>query len=90
MLKNNICSLQESSEEFLVGECLEAVIRRCSSKQVFLKFSQNKKTPVLASLFNEVAGLRACCFMKKRLQQNCFLVKYVTSLRTPVFTEHLQ
>ena len=31
---------------------------------------RNRKTPVLESLFNKVAGLKVCNFMKKRLQQN--------------------
>ena len=39
------------------------------SKQMFLKYLQNhKKTPVLESLFNKVADLKACNFIKKRLQ----------------------
>ena len=30
------------------------------------------KTPVLESLFNKVGGLKACNFIKKRLQLRCF------------------
>ena len=33
------------------------------------------KTPVLQSLFNKVASLQACNFIKKRLQRKCFPVK---------------
>ena len=37
---------------------LEATVRRCSSKYMFLKTLQiHRKTPVLEYLFNTVAGL---------------------------------
>ena len=37
---------------------VEAVVRRCSVKKVFLKFRNiHSKTPALDSLFNKVAGL---------------------------------
>ena len=39
----------------------------------FRKF--HKKTPVLESLFNKAAGLKACNFIKKRRQQSFLLVK---------------
>ena len=35
-------------------------------------------------LFNKDAGLRACNFIKKRLQQKCFPVKFKKFLRTPI------
>ena len=41
-----------------------------------------RQTPVLESLFNKVAGLRACNFIKKRLQHPYFLVNIVKFLRT--------
>ena len=49
---------------------------------MFLKISQNfhKKTPVLKSVFNEVAELKACNFIKKRLKQ--IPVNIVELLRT--------
>ena len=34
----------------------EAVLRRCSSKKLFLKISQIPQTPVLESVFNKVTG----------------------------------
>ena len=43
-----------------------------------------RKTPVLESLFNKVAGLRARSFIKKRLQHRCFPVKLATFLRTSI------
>ena len=33
-------------------------------------------------LFNKVAGLQVCNFIKKRLQDRCFPVKFVKVLRT--------
>ena len=32
---------------------------------------------------------QACNFIKKRLQHRCFPMKFMKSLRTPFFTEHL-
>ena len=57
-----------------------------------------RKTPVMESLFNKVAILQACNFMKKRVQHRCFPVNITKFLWTPVlqknfskFTEkHLQ
>ena len=59
---------------------------RCSYKL----FKVHRKTPVLESLFNKVAGLQACNFIKKRLQRKCFPVKFAKFLRTNLFTEHLR
>ena len=42
------------------------------------------KAPVLEFLFDEVAGLQACSFIKKRLQQRRFPVHIAKFLRTPV------
>ena len=41
------------------------------------------KTPVLESLFNKLAGLQACNFIKKRHQQRYFPVNFAKILRTP-------
>ena len=44
----------------------EAVVRRCTSKLVFLKISQClQKAPLSESLFNKAEGLTACIFIKK-------------------------
>ena len=51
---------------------------RCFYK--FRKF--DRKTHVLGSLFNNNAGLKACNFMKKRLQYRCFPVNIAKFLRT--------
>ena len=47
----------------------------------------HRKTPVLASLFNKVADLQACNFIKKRLQYGCFPVNVAKSLREAVILE---
>ena len=40
--------------------------------------------------FNKYAGLKACNFIKKRLQHRFFPVKFAKILRTPFFTEHVR
>ena len=45
---------------------------------------------MLESLFNKVAGLQSCNFIKKRLQHSCSHVNIAKFLRTPFFTEYLQ
>ena len=47
----------------------------CFENRCFLKFRNIlRKTPVAESLFNKVAGLQPCNFIKYRLQHRCFLV----------------
>ena len=43
---------------------------------LFLKLQENRKTPVLESLFYKVANLQACNSIKKTLLHRCFLVKF--------------
>ena len=38
----------------------------------------------VASLFNKVAGLQACHFIKKRLQLKSFQMKFTKFLRAPI------
>ena len=61
----------------------EAVLsKRCSQK--ICKFHRKSFTgTVLKTLFNRVADLQACNFIKKTLQYRCFLVKFTQFLRTP-------
>ena len=40
-------------------------------------------------LFKKVASLQTCNFIRKRLQQRCFPVKFAKFLRTPFLTKHL-
>ena len=46
--------------------------------------------PHIESPFNKVTCLKACNFIKKRLQHRCFLVNITTFLRTHFLTEQLQ
>ena len=39
-------------------------------------------------LFNKETGLKACNFIKKRLQHSCSPVKSTKLLRTPIIAEH--
>ena len=54
----------------------------------FHKFQ--RKISVLESNFSKVPDLIYCNFIKKRLQQRCFLVKFAIFLTTPFFTEYFQ
>ena len=53
----------------------------CSKKISYV----SKKKPVLESLFDKVAGLKACSLIKKRLQHSYFPVKFATFLKTFFF-----
>ena len=45
---------------------------------------------MLESLFNKIADLQVCDFIKKRLQHSCFPVYIVEFLGTTYFMEHFQ
>ena len=51
--------------------------------QDFLKF--DRKAPVKESIFNNIAGLKACNFVSKRLLYKCFPVKFEGFFRTHIF-----
>ena len=59
------------------------ILQNRSSKK-FRKF--HRKTAVLESLFNKVAGLKTCNFIKKRLQHRCFPAKFEKFSRIPLAT----
>ena len=64
--------------------------RRCSIKKVFLKILQiSQENTFVGVSFNKVVGLKACNFIKKRLQHKCFPVNNVKFFRTAYFIEHL-
>ena len=44
---------------------------------------------MLESLFNKVTELKACSFIKQRLQHKCFHVNIAKFLRTSLFIKHL-
>ena len=55
---------------------------RSSHRGVLKLHKFHRKTPVLESPFNKVAGLKACNFIKKRLQYRRFPVKFTKCLGT--------
>ena len=65
---------------------LEAVIRRCSVKKMFLEISQIWH--LCQSLFlNKAAGLNPATLLKKRLWHRYFPVNFVKFLRIPFFNK---
>ena len=55
--------------------------RRFSIKNFFLKSSQNtQETSLLEPLFKNVAGLKACNFIRKRTQHRCFPINIASFL----------
>ena len=64
---------------------LEAVVRRCSVENVFLKISQNSHWDICVGVslfFNKVVGLRSATLLKKRLRRRCSPVNFAKFLRT--------
>ena len=45
---------------------------------------------MLELLFNKVTGLKACSFIKKRLQHRYFPFEYCETFKNTYFEEHLQ
>ena len=63
---------------------------RSSRSQMLLKIGVLEnvaKSPEFESLFNKVAGLEACNFIKNSIQHRSFPVKFANFLRTRFFTE---
>ena len=50
----------------------------------------HNKTPVSEYLFNKFAGLKACNFIKKRLQLGCFFCEYCEMFMITHFEEHVR
>ena len=79
-------NLQETDERpshNLINTMLRDSHQRCPMKKSFLE-NFAILTPMLKSLFNKVTVLRACDFIKKRLQHRCFPVIIAKFLRTPI------
>ena len=67
--------------EMLEKQSLEVFYKKICSQ----KFPNiHRKTSVLESLFNKVAGLQACNFIKKRYQHRCFPVNISKFSRTSI------
>ena len=74
------------------SEHTEAVaVKRCCAKKMFLKFHKfHKISPVLGSLFNKVAGLKACNFIKNRLPTQVFSCQICQIFKNTYLEEHLR
>ena len=69
----------------------EAVVRSCSVKNVFKKYCEiHRKTPLLESLFNKAASLKARKFIQKRLQQRRVPVNFEEKFKNSHFAENLR
>ena len=79
----------ENFEQYLNTE---AVVRRCSVKEVFLKILQKFKGKHLCESlsFNKVACLRPATLLKKKLWHRSFPVNFAKFLRALVLKEHLR
>ena len=56
---------------------------RCTVKKVFLKISQISQENIFVGVsFNKIEGLKTWNFIKKRLQDRCFPLKFARFLRT--------
>ena len=74
--------------------CKEGVLRnftKFTGKHLcqILFFNKVAGLPVPEYLFNKVAGVSRCYFIKTRLWHRCFPVNFVKILITPFLTEHL-
>ena len=73
-----------------MGSTSRSSHQRCSIKKLFLKISQYcQESPVLGSLFNKVAGLKACNFIEETPTQVVFC-EYCEIFKNTYFEEHLQ
>ena len=73
---------------FIHKENVQTAVQRCS--QVFLKVLQySRETSVLESVFNKIANLKACIFIKKETPTQVFSCKYCEIFENSFFIEHL-
>ena len=82
----HIKSISEMLTNRQLQSFADVLQNRCSKK--FRKF--HRKKPVLESLLNKVAVLKACNFIRKGLQHKCLYVKFTNFWRTAFFIEHFQ
>ena len=86
MLQRPAASQQQWHQQF-IELFSEAVVRRCSGKNVFTKFTGKHLCQSL--FFNKVVGLGLATLFKKRLWHRCFPVNFVKFLRPPFSLEYL-
>ena len=66
----------------------EAVVKRCSAKNVFLEISQNSQENFCASV-SFLIKLQACNFIKKETLAQVFSCEFYEISKNTFFTEHL-
>ena len=73
---------KEKNQFRVVQNSTKAAVRRCFSKQVFLKISQYSQENICVRVFfNTVADLKTCNIIEKRLQHRYFPVNIAKFLR---------
>ena len=78
-------------QHFFFSVKLAKMILTCSSEKMFFKNEQiSQGNTCVGVFFNNVAGLKACNFIKKWLQHMCVPAKFAKFLRTPFLRKHLQ
>ena len=65
------------------------VLYKKTLTQKFRK-SHSETSVLVESLYNEVAGLKVCSLLIKRLQHKCFTVKIFQIFKNTYFEEHLR
>ena len=96
----NIIHIQKIKALDIKSNHYKWTFQNCLQKLMFSDVLQNRsslkcpnihrKTPVLDSLFDKVAGLQTSNFIKKWLRHRCFPVNVANFLRTVFSIEHLQ
>ena len=77
--KSSKCLGRYENKLFVKSKKAEVVVRRCSSRQFFLKILQIQHKSTCEKPYN---------FIKQRLHHKCFPVRFDKFLGTPFFTEH--
>ena len=90
-IPNSANFLYQTNQWTCYYKLIEAVVRRCSVKKVFLEISQNSQenTCVRVSFLIKLQAAPAT-LLKKRLWHRCFPVNFAKFLRTPFLKEHLR
>ena len=84
MTKNKLSSCcNKLSIKYEKGTTERSSHRRCSTKKVPIFRGKH----LCWILFNNVAGLQVCDFIKKRLEHRCSSVNIAKFLRTPTYLE---
>ena len=73
------CHMQQRERVHKIFPEAASSLRKCSIKKCSKRFCKfHRKAPMLESLFNKIAGLKACNFIKNKLQ-HCGIFKSTCS-----------